>query len=59
MIWVFTIQVSVDCRPPLSVTVNSKVRDSPFGPTSGAVNEGCIAFVLDRLTAGPPVCVHW
>ena len=53
-----TIQVAVDCRPPLSVTVSWKVNDAPPGPTFGAVKDGLKTVVLESVTGVPPVCVQ-
>jgi hypothetical protein len=55
----FTIEVAVDFRPPVSVTVNWKVSDSPLGPTFGAVKVGVAAVGSDRVTWVPANRVHW
>jgi hypothetical protein len=57
----FTTQLSVDCRPSLSVTVTWKVRLAPFAPTFGASKMGLTAAGSERVTeiAGiAPVCFH-
>jgi hypothetical protein len=53
----FTIVVALACSPPLSVTVSEKVRAVAV-VTEGAVKVGLTAAVLDKVTAGPPVCSH-
>jgi hypothetical protein len=53
----FTMVVALACSPPLSVTVSEKVRAVAV-VTEGAVKVGLTADVLDKVTAGPPVCVH-
>ena len=54
----FTMQVSVAASPPLSVTVNWKVRDVPLVPAGGAVKVGLTAEAFERATAGPAVLIQ-
>jgi len=47
------MHVSVDFSPPLSATVNWKVRDVPPDPTLGDVNVGLAVVESDMVTEGP------
>jgi hypothetical protein len=51
-----TTHVSVEVSPPTSVTVSSKVRVSPEGPTSGDVKVGVAEEESESVTVGPDNC---
>ena len=55
---ILTMHVSVAASPPLSVTVNWKVRDVPLVPAGGAVKVGLAAEAFERATAGPAVLIQ-
>jgi hypothetical protein len=52
----FTVEAALEA-PRLSVTISENVS-VVTAPTSGAVNVGCAADVLDSVTVAPWVCDH-